>query len=53
MKVFKVYGVVKVAPKFTMIKEKAEVINRKISWIMISFDSDKINILLVNKCVIQ
>ena len=50
---FKVYGVVKTAPKFRMIKEKGELINRKISWIIISFDNDKINILLVNKCVIQ
>ena len=32
-----------------MIKAKGELINRNISWIMISFDNDKINILLVNK----
>ena len=36
-----------------MIKEKGELINRKLSWIMISFDNDKINILLVNKYMIQ
>jgi len=36
-----------------MIKAKGELINRNISWIMISFDNDKINILLVNKYIIQ
>ena len=36
-----------------MIKEKGELINGNISWIMISFDNDKINILLVNKCIID
>ena len=36
-----------------MIKEKGELIKLKISWIMISFDNDKINILLVNKYMIQ
>ena len=45
----KVYGVVKTVPKFRMIKEKGELINRKISWIMVSFDNDKISIILVNK----
>ena len=37
--------------KFGMIKAKGELINRNISWIMISFDNDKINILLVNKLI--
>ena len=36
-----------------MIKEKGELMNRKISWIIISFDIDNINILLVSKYVIQ
>ena len=36
-----------------MIKEKGELINRKVSWIMISFDNVSINILLVNKYIIQ
>ena len=32
-----------------MIKAKGELINRNISWIMISFDNDKINILHYNR----
>ena len=37
-----------------MIKEKGELINRKVSWIMISIlNNVSINILLVNKYIIQ
>ena len=39
---------VKIAPKFEMIKIKGGLINRKISWIMISLDNDKTDIILVN-----
>ncbi len=52
-KSIKVYRREKTATKKTTRKKKAELINRNISWIMISFDNDKINILLVNKCIIQ
>ena len=36
-----------------MIKENGEVMDRKISWIIISFDNDKTNVLLVSKYMIQ
>ena len=37
MYIFKVYGVVNIAPKFGMIKGNGGLINKKISWIIISF----------------
>ena len=49
----KVCIVVKTAPQFNMIKGKGGLINGKISWIIISFDKDKIDILLLNKNIIK
>ena len=45
-RILNVYIIVKIAPKFRMIKGKEGLINGKISWIIISFDNDKTSILL-------
>ena len=52
-RILNVYIIVKIAPKFRMIKGKEGLINGKISWIIISFDNDKTSILLTNKPIIE
>ena len=46
--IFTVYIAVKIDPNKTTTKIKIELISKKVSWIIISFDRDKTNIILVN-----
>ena len=51
--IFKLYIVVKTAPRFRPIIVNGLLINNEEIWIIVSFDNDKINILLINKGMIS